>query len=94
MCAHIIYKQTGEERKKQSETDTQAESKEEKYLTQINAVVGTESHILGTSRPDAVSSQTVRTEDGYSIQHDTQDSKTSGEQAKCLILLASCEDFL
>lgn len=30
-----------------------------------------EAVILGTDRPDAVSSQTVRTEDGYSIQHDT-----------------------
>ena len=42
LCVHIIYKQTEKKReKKQSETDTQAESKEEKYLTQINAVVGT-----------------------------------------------------
>ena len=42
LCAHIIYKQTEKKREKeQSKTDTQAESKEEKYLTQINAVVGT-----------------------------------------------------
>ena len=42
LCAHIIYKQTEKKREKeQNKTDTQAESKEEKYLTQINAVVGT-----------------------------------------------------
>ena len=91
LCAHIIYKQTEKKReKKQSETDTQAESKEEKYLTQINAVVGTKA--IFSEQADQMRYQVRRFGQKMATAYSmTQDSKTSGEQAKCLILLASAE---
>lgn len=91
LCVHIIYKQTEKKReKKQSETDTQAESKEEKYLTQINAVVGTKA--IFSEQADQMRYQVRRFGQKIATAYSmTQDSKTSGEQAKCLILLASAE---
>lgn len=91
LCVHIIYKQTEKKReKKQSETDTQAESKEEKYLTQINAVVGTKA--IFSEQADQMRYQVRRFGQKMATAYSmTQDSKTSGEQAKCLILLASAE---
>lgn len=91
LCAHIIYKQTEKKKEKeQSETDTQAESKEEKYLTQINAVVGTKT--IFSEQADQMRYQVRRFGQKMATAYSmTQDSKTSGEQAKCLILLASAE---
>ena len=91
LCAHIIYKQTEKKREKeQSKTDTQAESKEEKYLTQINAVVGTKA--IFSEQADQMRYQIRRFGQKMATAYSmTQDSKTSGEQAKCLILLASAE---
>lgn len=91
LCAHIIYKQTEKKREKeQSKTDTQAESKEEKYLTQINAVVGTKA--IFSEQTDQMRYQVRRFGQKMATAYSmTQDSKTSGEQAKCLILLASAE---
>lgn len=91
LCAHIIYKQTEKKREKeQSKTDTQAESKEEKYLTQINAVVGTKA--IFSEQADQMRYQVRRFGQKMATAYNmTQDSKTSGEQAKCLILLASAE---
>lgn len=91
LCAHIIYKQTEKKREKeQSKTDTQAESKEEKYLTQINAVVGTKA--IFSEQADQMRYQVRRFGQKMATAYSmTQDSKTSGEQAKCLILLASAE---
>lgn len=91
LCVHIIYKQTEKKREKeQSETDTQAESKEEKYLTQINAVVGTKA--IFSEQADQMRYQVRRFGQKIATAYSmTQDSKTSGEQAKCLILLTSAE---
>ena len=76
--------------KEQSKTDTQAESKEEKYLTQINAVVGTKA--IFSEQADQMRYQVRRFGQKMATAYSmTQDSKTSGEQAKCLILLASAE---
>ena len=76
LCAHIIYKQT--------------EKKREKEQTQINAVVGTKT--IFSEQADQMRYQVRRFGQKMATAYSmTQDSKISGEQAKCLILLASAE---
>ena len=70
LCAHIIYKQIEKKRKK-AERHRHADRIQRREIPDANQCCSqNENHLLGTGRPDAVSSQTVRTEDGYSIQHD------------------------
>lgn len=91
LCGYIIYKQIEKKKiEEQKESNSKAESKEEKYATQINDIVKTKN--IFSEQADQMQYQVRRFGQKMATAYSmTQDSKTSGEQAKCLILLASAE---
>lgn len=91
LCGYIIYKQIEKKKiEEQKESNSKAESKEEKYATQINDIVKTKN--IFSEQADQMQYQVRRFGQKMTTAYSmTQDSKTSGEQAKCLILLASAE---
>ena len=91
LCGYVIYKKSEKKKtEKQEIQNSQTESKEEKYTKQINEIVRTKS--IFSEQADQMQYQVRRFGQKMATAYSmTQDSKTSGEQAKCLTLLASAE---
>lgn len=91
MCAYIAYRRISKNREAQNKsTIEQPTNKEELYTEKIKSSVMTKS--VFSEQADQMLYQVRRFGQKMAVAYSmTQDSKTSGEQAKCLTLLASAE---
>lgn len=91
LCAYIAYRKISKKREAQNKTTVeQPANKEEQYADRIKAIVKTKS--VFSEQADQMLYQIRRFGSKMATAYSmTQDSKTSGEQAKCLTLLASAE---
>lgn len=91
LCAYIAYHKIAKKREAQNKTAVeQSANKEEQYADRIKTAVKTKS--VFSEQADQILYQIRRFGSKMATAYSmTQDSKTSGEQAKCLTLLASAE---
>ena len=91
LCAYVAYRKIAKKRETSaSEQEKQPANKEEQYADRIKAIVKTKS--VFSEQADQMLYQIRRFGSKMATAYSmTQDSKTSGEQAKCLTLLASAE---
>ena len=91
ICAYIAYRRISKNREAQNKsTIEQPTNKEELYTEKIKSSVMTKS--VFSEQADQMLYQVRRFGQKMAVAYSmTQDSKTSGEQAKCLTLLASAE---
>lgn len=91
LCAYVIYSRISKTQEAQNKsTVEQPTNKEEQYANKIKTIVKTKS--VFSEQADQMLYQIRRFGSKMATAYNmTQDSKTSGEQAKCLALLASAE---
>lgn len=88
LCGHFAFRYREKRRESEKPAQEKPMNKEEVYAEKINATVKTKA--VFSDQADQVLYQVKRLGQKMAVAYSmTQDSKTSGEQAKCLTLMAS-----
>lgn len=90
LFGYFVFRYREKRRESEKPTQDKPENREEVYAEKINATVKTKA--VFSDHADQMLYQVMRFGQKMAVAYSmTQDSKTSGEQAKCLTLLASAE---
>ena len=90
LCGYFVFRYREKRRESEKPAQDKPMNREEVYAEKINATVKTKA--VFSDQADQMLYQVMRFGQKMAVAYSmTQDSKTSGEQAKCLTLLASAE---
>lgn len=90
LCGYFVFRYREKRRESEKPAQDKPENREEVYAEKINVTVKTKA--VFSDQADQMLYQVKRFGQKMAVAYSmTQDSKTSGEQAKCLTLLASAE---
>lgn len=90
LCVYFVFRYREKRRESEKPAQDKQENREEVYAEKINATVKTKA--VFSDQADQMLYQVMRFGQKMAVAYSmTQDSKTSGEQAKCLTLLVSAE---
>lgn len=88
LCVYFVFRYREKRRESEKPAQDKQENREEVYAEKINATVKTKA--VFSDQADQMLYQVMRFGQKMAVAYSmTQDSKTSGEQAKCLTLMAS-----